>query len=199
MSATRAAFNTLVAAQQGVPYVFGGTSLKGAPSPGLDCSGLPFAVADALGTPIPRTSEEQFAALAVIDPADVVQGDLVFYNVPEDTQPQPAHEAVVWVPGGTVIQAPHTGDVVRVSPLGLYPIMGYRRVPFAGEPAPGPTPPPPTPPDNLGVDEMAAWQENGQNHVVWYFEGKGVHSWQAIGGNPPGTPPWESEWLPTPA
>src|SRR5208282_5422652 len=122
-----------------------GTGLKGSPSPGLDCSGLPFACAAALGIDIPRTSEEQFAGLTPITPAEAMQGDLVFYDVKSDTQAQPAHEGVVWVPDVNIIAAPHTGSVVKASSLFIYPIMGYRRITFADDPASEPSAPSPVP------------------------------------------------------
>ena len=97
MVATIEQFCALAAAQVGVPYVFGGTGLAGSPNPGLDCSGLPYAVCLHLGVTIARTSEEQFATLATVVPP-LRQGDLIFYDVP-DTQPQPAHEAIWWNAG----------------------------------------------------------------------------------------------------
>jgi hypothetical protein len=140
-------FNNLAQAQLGVPYVFGGTSLKGSVHPGLDCSGFPYAVSLALGETIPRTSEAQFAGLTVIA-APQRRGDLVFYNVPTDDQPQPAHMSIWW-DATTVLQAPRTGqDVMFSGPL-PYQIMGYRSLPFpnaaplpvlTGEPMIAPTP-----------------------------------------------------------
>lgn len=144
-------FDNLAAAQVGVPYVFGGTSLKNAPHPGLDCSGFPYAVSLALGVSIPRTSEAQFAGLTRIG-APERRGDLVFYNVPTDTQAQPAHMAIWW-DASTVLQAPRTGeDVMFCAPL-PYQVMGYRRLPF-----PDATPPPATPREN----NMIA-RDNGTN------------------------------------
>lgn len=126
-------FLILAQAQIGVPYVFGGSGLAGSKRPGLDCSGLPFAVCAALGIAIPRTSEEQFAAMASVPvPA---KGDLVFYNVPTDDQPQPAHIAIYWS-ATQVLQAPHTGEDVMFSPPLPYLIMGFRRIPFAPSPTP---------------------------------------------------------------
>ena len=95
MVATIEQFCALAAAQVGVPYVFGGTGLAGSPNPGLDCSGLPYAVCLHLGVTIARTSEEQFATLATVVPP-LRQGDLIFYDVPTDDQPQPAHESICW-------------------------------------------------------------------------------------------------------
>jgi hypothetical protein len=140
--ATIADFNNLAAEQVGVPYVFGGTSLKGSTHPGLDCSGLVYAVCLALGTPIARTSEAQFASTP-IEEFGLRRGDLIFYDVPSDNQPQPAHEAIWWSPG-VILQAPRTGEDVQFSAPLPYTIMGYGRLPFPDAPTP-PIPPLPVP------------------------------------------------------
>ena len=139
--ATIADFNNLAQAQLGVPYVFGGVNLAGTAHPGLDCSGLPYAVSLHLGQNIPRTSEAQFAGLPrVADPAQLRRGDLVFYDVPEDTQPQPAHVTIWWSPT-QVLQAPRTGEDVMFSAPLPYTVMGYGRLPFPNAaPAPAPIP-----------------------------------------------------------
>ena len=133
-------FNNLALAQTGVPYVFGGVNLAGTPNPGLDCSGLPYAVSLALGKSIPRTSEAQFAGLTRISQPNR-RGDLVFYDVASDDQAQPAHEAIWW-DSGHVLQAPRTGENVGVYPNSAlpYPIMGYCQLPFPNV-APSPAPP----------------------------------------------------------
>lgn len=139
---TIANFNALAAEQAeapAVPYVFGGISLKGTPSPGVDCSGLIYAVARALGVTVPRTSETQFTDLPSVQESELRQGDLVLYSVPSDTQPQPAHVAIWWSPS-EILQAPHTGEDVEFSAPLPYKIMGYRRLPFASAGASAPTP-----------------------------------------------------------
>lgn len=135
MTATITDFNNLAVAQIGVPYVFGGINLRGTASPGVDCSGLPFAVSAALGEAIPRTSEAQYAGLPAVAEANLRRGDLVLLDVPGDDQPQPAH-VVIWWNASTVLQAPHTGEDVMFSPTLPYAVMGYRRLPFpdAGPP-----------------------------------------------------------------
>ena len=137
---TIADFNALALAQVGVPYVFGGVVIRPAPNPGVDCSGLPYACSLRLGQNIPRTSEAQFAGLTPVSRAELRQGDLTFYNVPTDDQPQPAHVAIWWTPD-TVLQAPRTGEDVGIYPNSALPyaIMGYRRLPF---PSVAPKPPP---------------------------------------------------------
>lgn len=144
MTKTIADFNAVASAQAvapAVPYVFGGVSLKGSQHPGVDCSGLIYAAAHALGVAVPRTSEAQYTALPMVTKQGLRAGDLVLYDVPTDEQAQPAHVAIWWN-AGLVLQAPHTGaDVEFSSPL-PYEIMGYRRLPFPDAPTPGPAPSP---------------------------------------------------------
>jgi cell wall-associated NlpC family hydrolase len=84
----------------GTPYCWGGNG------PGCyDCSGLTTASWKAGGKAIPRTSEAQ-ADLPEV-PFDEVQPGDIFWR--------PGHVAL-YVGDGRVVQAPHTGDVVKYSP-----------------------------------------------------------------------------------
>lgn len=95
--------------QLGVPYVWGGTT----PGVGLDCSGLTQYCHRVAGISIGRTSEVQGGGgKAVSNPQP---GDLVCYG---------SHIGI-YIGGGQMIHAPHTGDVVRVS--NVYGSPWYRR------------------------------------------------------------------------
>jgi cell wall-associated NlpC family hydrolase len=91
-------------AQLGKPYVWGATG------PGAyDCSGLVQAAWAAAGISIPRTTEEQWAALPQVPLSDLQPGDLILYN-------GESHVAM-YVGGGYIIDAPHTGAFVERLPL----------------------------------------------------------------------------------
>ena len=111
---------TYAASFQGVPYVWGGTS----PS-GFDCSGFVQYVYAHFGISIPRTSQEQFNFGTPVDASNLQPGDLVFFH---DDGSGPGHVGM-YIGGGLMIHAPHTGDVVRIASLsdhGGY--CGARRV-----------------------------------------------------------------------
>lgn len=109
--------------QLGCPYVYGNT---GPCSAGFDCSGLVMRAWQAAGVDIARTSEEQWATLPHVSrPAP---GDLIFY-VGSPIDPSPGH-VVMYIGHGKVIQAPQTGEDVKITPLSQMdagPLIGYAR------------------------------------------------------------------------
>jgi len=97
--------------QLGVRYLWGGSS----PKTGFDCSGLvQWAYAKA-GIRIPRTSEEQILAPGgtPVGRDHLLPGDLVFFR---DSSGD-VHHVGISLGGDKFINAPHTGDVVRVASL----------------------------------------------------------------------------------
>jgi cell wall-associated NlpC family hydrolase len=110
--------------QLGVRYSWGGGGTNG-PGYGIDldvnvygfdCSGLTqYAYAQA-GISIPRNSRSQFSDLPKVAKADLQPGDLVFWaNDPSD--PSTIHHVAIYLGGKKVIQAPESGDVVKVSDM----------------------------------------------------------------------------------
>jgi cell wall-associated NlpC family hydrolase len=108
----------------GLPYAWGGGGTFG-PGPGLhpdqgvvgfDCSGLTqYAYAQA-GISIPRNSRAQYAALPKVASNALQPGDLVFWaNDPSD--PETIYHVAIWLGGNQVIQAPQSGDVVKISTM----------------------------------------------------------------------------------
>ena len=103
-----------IAAQYlGVPYRWGGAS----PMTGFDCSGLTMYVYAQLGIHLDHYTGDQIREGAPVPPADLQPGDLVFFD--GNAFGVPGHEGL-YIGGGMFIQAPHTGDVVRISSLTSY-------------------------------------------------------------------------------
>lgn len=97
-----------VYAQLGKPYVFGASGPNS-----YDCSGLTSAAWASVGISIPRTSEEQWAGLPHVPTSDMQPGDILVFNG--------AGHVGIYVGGGMMIDAPHTGlDVQKVALSGWY-------------------------------------------------------------------------------
>jgi cell wall-associated NlpC family hydrolase len=81
---------------------------------GFDCSGLTQYAYGRAGIHIPRNSRAQFAVLPKVARVDLQPGDLVFWaSVPSD--PTTIYHVAIYVGGGKVLQAPQSGDVVKVT------------------------------------------------------------------------------------
>jgi cell wall-associated NlpC family hydrolase len=93
----------------GVPYVWGGAS----PATGFDCSGLVMYVYGRLGVSLTHYSGAQFHEGTPVPPGDLQPGDLVFFF---NSSRGPQHVGM-YIGGGRFIQAPHSGDVVKISSL----------------------------------------------------------------------------------
>jgi hypothetical protein len=93
----------------GIPYVWAGAS----PATGFDCSGLVMYVYGQLGVSLPHYSGAQYREGAPVPPGELEPGDLVFFYA----SPRGPQHVGIYVGGGRFIQAPHTGDVVKISSL----------------------------------------------------------------------------------
>ncbi|HUZ16673.1 MAG TPA: NlpC/P60 family protein [Gaiellaceae bacterium] len=101
----------------GVPYVWGGAS----PS-GFDCSGLVMYVYAQLGISLPHYTVSQWDVTEPISSSEMQPGDLVFFNG--------LGHVGIYIGGGQMVDAPHTGSVVRIDNIaGFGPFDGARRVP----------------------------------------------------------------------
>jgi cell wall-associated NlpC family hydrolase len=102
----------------GTPYVWGGAS----PS-GFDCSGFVMYVYAQVGVSLPHSSYAQYGFGSAVSRGDLQAGDLVFFDG--------LGHVGIYVGGGQFIHSPHTGDVVKISPMtGWYAstFVGGRRL-----------------------------------------------------------------------
>jgi len=89
----------------GVPYRWGGAD----PSTGFDCSGFVMYVYAKVGISLPHYTGAQWALGVPVARSDLKPGDVVFFN-------GISHDGI-YIGGGQFVQAPRTGDVVKVSSL----------------------------------------------------------------------------------
>ncbi|MCL7427353.1 C40 family peptidase [Streptomyces sp. YS415] len=101
--------------QLGKPYQWGAEGPRT-----FDCSGLTSRAWDHAGTPIPRTSQEQWARLPRVPLKELRPGDLVIYH-------RDATHVALYLGKGKVIEAPRTGEKIKVSPMAAHPVLGAVR------------------------------------------------------------------------
>jgi cell wall-associated NlpC family hydrolase len=89
----------------GCPYRWGAAG----PSE-FDCSGLAMWCYAKVGISLPHFSGAQINVGQRVSLADLQPGDLVFFG-------SPIHHVGIYIGGGMMIHAPHTGTVVKISPL----------------------------------------------------------------------------------
>jgi cell wall-associated NlpC family hydrolase len=94
----------------------------------FDCSGLTRWAYAAAGITLPRTSREQWTVGPHVALADLRPGDLLFWAT-DTSNPATIHHVALYVGAGWMIQAPHTGDVVRFSRIYLDGYIGATRPP----------------------------------------------------------------------
>lgn len=94
-------------AQVGTPYVYAMPRSWSDPDPvGFDCSGLTGWAWAKAGVILPHHSGTQYATLPKVSQADLVPGDLLFFG-------SPIHHVGMYIGGGMMVEAPHTGALVR--------------------------------------------------------------------------------------
>jgi cell wall-associated NlpC family hydrolase len=106
-------------AQLGTPYLWGGEGPGG-----FDCSGLVQAAYAAAGIQLPRTAQEQFDAGPLVpDGQQLEPGDLVFFG----TGASDVTHVGIMVSATEMVDAPHTGAVVRLEPYDWSDYLGATR------------------------------------------------------------------------
>lgn len=90
----------------GVPYLWGGVTPDG-----FDCSGFIQYVYGHFKVNIPRTTYDQVNAGTTVKD-NLKPGDLIFFG--DKVKP---HHVGMYIGDGEYIQAPHTGDYIKISPI----------------------------------------------------------------------------------
>jgi cell wall-associated NlpC family hydrolase len=100
----------------GSPYVY-----AAAGPDTFDCSGLVMWAYGQAGVGLPHYSGAQYGSTVHISRDALQPGDLIFWG------PGGSDHVGIYVGGGTMVHSPHTGDVVKYSPIYGSP-SGYGRV-----------------------------------------------------------------------
>lgn len=90
----------------GCPYRWGAAGPNA-----FDCSGLTMWAYRQIGISLPHSSRGQYDCGERVSRAHLRPGDLVFFGGGR------IHHVGIYIGGGDFVHAPHTGDVVKVSPL----------------------------------------------------------------------------------
>ncbi|MBM9508425.1 bifunctional lytic transglycosylase/C40 family peptidase [Actinacidiphila acididurans] len=112
--------------QLGKRYLWGG---EGRADQGgrFDCSGLTQASYASVGISLPRVANDQWNAGPHPGRDQLLPGDLVFFAY-DLTDPRSIHHVGIYVGGGYMIDAPHTGAVIRFDPIDSADYIGATRV-----------------------------------------------------------------------
>jgi peptidoglycan DL-endopeptidase CwlO len=113
----------------GKPYVWGATGPNT-----YDCSGLMLRAFQSAGINLPRVSRQQFYAGGHVPVAQAQPGDLLFYAT-DPSDPATIHHVTLYMGNGQMVEAPYTGQSVRVAPV---PWNYSELVPLATRPGTAP-------------------------------------------------------------
>jgi cell wall-associated NlpC family hydrolase len=102
-------------AQLGKPYVWGGAGPNS-----FDCSGLTMMSWNAAGVSLPHNAAMQQSDVPSVSLSALQPGDLIFFG-------SPAFHVGIYIGGGNMIQAPHTGADVEITPVSYMSPSGAGR------------------------------------------------------------------------
>ncbi|WP_308294062.1 NlpC/P60 family protein [Streptomyces sp. UNOC14_S4] len=110
----------------GTPYLWGG---DGTAEDGgrFDCSGLTKAAYETVGITLPRVANDQWNAGPHPKRDELLPGDLVFF-AHDLNDPRSIHHVGIYVGGGHMINAPHTGALIRFDSIDTPDYIGATRV-----------------------------------------------------------------------
>jgi cell wall-associated NlpC family hydrolase len=106
----------------GDPYVWGGSGPDV-----FDCSGLTQWSYAHAGITLPRVAADQYNAGPHPSLADLEPGDLLFWAT-DISDPATIHHVTMYIGGGLMIAAPHTGTDVQIQPVYMDGFIGATRV-----------------------------------------------------------------------
>ncbi len=125
----------VAAAEQwlGTPYAWAGGTADGpseGQSPdegitGFDCSGLALYAWAQVGVSLDHYSGYQYTSGSHPSIDAMMPGDLVFFSY--DGTPASIHHVAIYIGNGQMIQAPQSGDVVKISPMRYSGLVGATR------------------------------------------------------------------------
>jgi hypothetical protein len=100
----------------GVPYLYTGTTRNG-----IDCSALMQQVFKSMGINIPRTTDTQaVVGKAVANLASALPGDVCYFGPGGQVGSGTNGHCGMYIGGGQMIDAPHSGTVVRYDAVGAF-------------------------------------------------------------------------------
>jgi cell wall-associated NlpC family hydrolase len=109
--------------QVGKPYVYGGSGPDT-----WDCSGLTQWAFRQAGVVMPRTAADQYLAIPTkVGLGELRPGDLLFWAT-DLSDPSTIHHVALYLGGGLMLAAPHTGTVVQVQQVYLDGYIGAARI-----------------------------------------------------------------------